>query len=95
MVGSNSSDSDYMQPMEDETCTISQGRNETINHIASQVWNAYEDNKNIIELDRKTSESLFLIKIPTYDMMSGLKHQIPQIRYKRFCQQKWITYPIL
>ena len=55
--------------MEDETCTISQSRNETINHIASQVWNAYEGNKNIIELDRKTSESLFLINISTYDMM--------------------------
>jgi hypothetical protein len=69
MVGSNSSDSCYMQPMEDESCTISQSRNETINHIASQVWNAYEGNKNIIELDRKTSESLFLINISTYDMM--------------------------
>jgi hypothetical protein len=22
----------------------------------------------------------------------GLKHQIPQICYKKFCQQKWITY---
>ena len=66
MVGSNSSDSCYMQPVEDETCTISQSRNETINHVASQVWNAYEVNKNIIIVYGNASIS-FLIKIPNYD----------------------------